>query len=187
MAANRIGEAAMRKPQKTSSTKLAQLTKPKITSARDPRWANAERTAIDLLVEFEGPLSVLGEVPFTASPDDPEAHGRELFAQAKARQFGAVKPPSEAQLLATVEAELEQRLRDTTAIIERLEIRLDSLQDAEVLKFIASKAVNERDRLCKETKAWRTHRALLAVVPDQNGYPHHVQWPEAPNYSISTR
>lgn len=32
----------------------------------------------------------LGIIPFTASPDDPEDYGRELFARAKAGEFGPI-------------------------------------------------------------------------------------------------
>ena len=53
------------------------------------RYANAGRTAIDCFVAFDKFASPL---PFTASPDDSEAHGREIFAKAVAGQFGAVAP-----------------------------------------------------------------------------------------------
>ena len=60
----------------------------KTKKADRPQWANAEKTAINLTVEFEG----LGEVPFTAIAEDPEEHGRELFAKAAAGEFGRVRP-----------------------------------------------------------------------------------------------
>lgn len=55
-------------------------------SARQP--ARAENGAIDLLVTFQG----LGEVPFTALPDDPEPHGRAIYASAIAGDFGQIAP-----------------------------------------------------------------------------------------------
>jgi hypothetical protein len=58
-----------------------------LESARTPVWANTEHTAIDLIVKF-GHLP--NEVPFTASANDSEAHGREIFAAAAEGQFGAV-------------------------------------------------------------------------------------------------
>lgn len=41
---------------------------------RDPVYVTADKTALDCVL-------LDGEMPFTASSHDPEAHGRELFAQ----------------------------------------------------------------------------------------------------------
>ncbi len=43
---------------------------------KNPRYANADKTLID--VEILNP--VFGWIPFTANPQDVEAHGRDLFA-----------------------------------------------------------------------------------------------------------
>lgn len=51
---------------------------------RNPR-RNAHGT-IDIDIEHP----VYGWIPFTASPDDVELHGRELYAQAEAGAFGIV-------------------------------------------------------------------------------------------------
>jgi hypothetical protein len=55
--------------------------------AKDPRWANADHTMIDLTIKWTG---INSEYPFTASPDDCEAHGRAIFEQAAAGAFGEV-------------------------------------------------------------------------------------------------
>jgi hypothetical protein len=55
--------------------------------AKNPVWANAERTLIDLIIKWD---SINEEFPFTASPTDVEAHGREIFEQAAAGAFGEV-------------------------------------------------------------------------------------------------
>ena len=57
-----------------------------ITTVKTPQWANAEHTLIDVTLETDA----YGEIPFSASPDDVEAHGREIFADAVAGNFGAV-------------------------------------------------------------------------------------------------
>ena len=44
--------------------------------------------AIDL--EWEHPE--FGWIPFTASPDDPEAHGQDLYTRAVAGEFGGIAP-----------------------------------------------------------------------------------------------
>lgn len=55
-------------------------------NAQNPQWANAANTLIDC--EIEHP--VYGVIPFTASPDDVEDHGREIFARCVAGEFGTV-------------------------------------------------------------------------------------------------
>jgi hypothetical protein len=55
--------------------------------AKDPVWANAEHTMIDLLIKWDG---INEEYPFTASPTDCEAHGRAIFEQASQSAFGPV-------------------------------------------------------------------------------------------------
>ena len=57
-----------------------------IKNVKTPQWANAEHTMIDVTLETD----TYGEIPFSASPDDVEAHGREIFADAVAGEFGPV-------------------------------------------------------------------------------------------------
>lgn len=77
--------------------------------AKNPKWANAAHTIIDMAVVHE----VYGEIPFSASPDDVEPHGRELFQRAVGGEFGPiadyaapVKPPADrkAEILAALSA-----------------------------------------------------------------------------------
>lgn len=56
-------------------------------TAHSPKWADAEMSAISLTVQFPW---IAGEVPFVASQNDTEPHGREIFALAAAGQFGPV-------------------------------------------------------------------------------------------------
>lgn len=55
--------------------------------AKNPVWANAEHTMIDLTIKWD---KFSEELPFTASPNDCEEHGRAIFAAAVAGQFGVV-------------------------------------------------------------------------------------------------
>lgn len=57
-----------------------------LTNVKSPVWANADHTLINVTLETD----VYGEIPFSASPDDVEAHGREIFADAVAGRFGAI-------------------------------------------------------------------------------------------------
>lgn len=58
-----------------------------IIEATGPVWANPEMTLINLQVKFAEFEEVL---PFTASPDDSEEHGRFLFEQAASGAYGEV-------------------------------------------------------------------------------------------------
>ena len=55
--------------------------------AKDPKWVDAEHTMIDLTVKWD---RFNEELPFSASPNDCEEHGRAIFAAAAAGEFGPV-------------------------------------------------------------------------------------------------
>ena len=58
----------------------------KITNVTNPAWVNAEHTMVNATVTH----SEFGEIPFSASPDDVEAYGREIFEDAVAGKFGPI-------------------------------------------------------------------------------------------------
>lgn len=55
------------------------------TSVTNLVW-NPARTAVNCLVAFEK----IGVVPFAADPNDPEAHGQEIYARCIAGDFGPI-------------------------------------------------------------------------------------------------
>lgn len=59
-----------------------------LTSLTNPRWVNAEQTAIDCEIT----TSQFGDevLPFTASQNDVEAHGRAIFADIVAGTYGPI-------------------------------------------------------------------------------------------------
>lgn len=59
-----------------------------LTSLKNPIWVNAEHTMIDCFIT----TSQFGdeELPFTADPNDCEAHGRSLFARIVGGEFGPI-------------------------------------------------------------------------------------------------
>ncbi|EBU9317246.1 DUF4376 domain-containing protein [Salmonella enterica subsp. enterica serovar Amager] len=59
----------------------------KIIAVKTPAYA--ENGLINCMVEVEG---LDGIYPFTSSPDDSEAHGRQLYADLKAGKYGPVTP-----------------------------------------------------------------------------------------------
>ena len=84
-----------------------------VISANSPVWANSSNSAITLNVQFEG---FDEPVAFTASQNDCEAHGREIFNRASSGEFGVVgsfiappvftpaPTPTKEQLLAQLQA-----------------------------------------------------------------------------------
>jgi hypothetical protein len=64
-----------------------------IEYVKDPIWVNFEHTMIDLTIKWD---NMNEELPFTASPNDCEEHGRVIFAAAVAGNFGPIaeyEPP----------------------------------------------------------------------------------------------
>lgn len=60
-----------------------------ILSVRNPQWANEDGSAINCWIRTN---TLIEEVPFSASPDDVEAHGREVYARCRSGEFGQVAP-----------------------------------------------------------------------------------------------
>lgn len=59
-----------------------------LTSISNPRWSNAEHTAIDCEIT----TSQFGDevLPFTADQNDVEPHGRAIFADIVAGKYGSI-------------------------------------------------------------------------------------------------
>lgn len=78
------------------------------TQVQNPRWVNAEHSAVECEVVFEH----LGTAfyPFGANPDDQYPHVREIFARCAAGEFGPVAefvaPPEPVQPISTGAQEL---------------------------------------------------------------------------------
>ena len=130
-----------------------------IISAKNPRWLNADSTEIELLVTFEH----CGEVPFTASPNDPEEHGRVIFAKAAAGHYGAVAPyVAPVPVPPTPEELLEQAKKERMAAVAAIKVTT------------ASGKVFDGD----ETSQTRMARAIIAL--EAMGAPS-VKWVLANN------
>ncbi|WP_265461968.1 tail fiber assembly protein [Aeromonas salmonicida] len=106
-------------------------------------------------------------VPFTARRNDCEEHGRELYSRAMFGEFGPIEvitppPPTVAQQ--------QDRLTDKLALAASA---MAPLEDAETLGIISDA---ERERLT----AWQRYRVTLYRLPQSDGWPTEVSWPEAP-------
>lgn len=136
-------------------------------SVKNPVYVTADKKLIDCEVEFQA----LGEeyVPFTASPDDSEEYGREIYAQCIAGKWGAVRAyvvavKSQAQLIADATAEKSQLQSEAEGIIVPLEraLRLGMATAAEK----------------KRLEAWEKYSVLLSRV--DTGKPADIEWPQNP-------
>jgi len=97
-----------------------------------------------------------GWIPFTASPEDAEAHGRELYHRILADgDVADYIPPSAEQVAASVRSERNGIL---------------ALSDWTQLPDVPQAT---RD-------LWASYRQALRDIPEQEGFPYEVEWPETP-------
>ena len=66
-----------------------------LIDAKNPVWGDADKTLIILDCKFShyaniGMTENDGYYPFTATPNDDEEHGRQIFEKAKAEEYGTV-------------------------------------------------------------------------------------------------
>ena len=80
------------------------------TAVKDPVWANADKTAVICQVLFEGQSEYL---PFTASPNDGEAHGVQIHSECVSGKWGPiqdyvapVRPPNTAETNKSIASQL---------------------------------------------------------------------------------
>ncbi|MCI3943469.1 tail fiber assembly protein [Pseudomonas syringae] len=160
-----------------------------LKSARHPRW-NVGRTMITLDVIFLETEETLGEIPFSSSPDDSAAHGRDIYERACAGEFGDIADPEEDDVLSSVMLQRSAASSLATIKINSLQTSLDIVEDAVELKSVNDTQIKSIPQLKAEFDAWRTYRVQLAQIESQAGYPLSVEWPEPPAqpfiYSLPT-
>jgi hypothetical protein len=135
-----------------------------IMSAANPRYIETDTDSITLDVLFS---HLSKSMPFTARKDDTEEHGRELYSRAVFGEFGPIEvitPPP------PTEAEQQARLN---ALLKQAATTMAPLEDAEALGIIS-------DTECELLTAWRRYRVALYRLPQSDGWPAVVSWPEAP-------
>lgn len=77
------------------------MAKRTLISCTKPQWANADHTIIVCEAQFK---EVSGVHPFAAGANDPEEHGRALFAALMAGKYGSIgeytaPPPAPARVV----------------------------------------------------------------------------------------
>ncbi|MBV7413617.1 hypothetical protein [Aeromonas sp. sif2433] len=130
-------------------------------SATAPSWQDAEHTTLLMAVQFE---HLAEPVPFTASPDDVEPHGRWLFALARDGAFGPVAeyvPPTPLEVAARDNPPARQKaMVQATASAQHHEIMGEAEQMA----------------------AWRSYYRELYALGTHPDWPLVTQWPAAPSH-----
>lgn len=127
-----------------------------VSDVRNCRWADSEQSAIDCEARF----AEMGAeyLPFTARPDDIELHSRAIFRAASDGHYGEIqsyRPPAQVDVAAEARAARDMLLRETDWT------QLGDVPDATRL-------------------AWSEYRQLLRDIPQQDGFPDSIQWPERP-------
>lgn len=105
-----------------------------IDYANSPVWATLGNTSINLTVKF----SAFGfEVPFSASPQDSELHGRQIFSRAVAGEFGPIAPyVAPVPVIPTVVTMVQARLAlNQLNLLEPVEIAISTLPRAAQIEW----------------------------------------------------
>jgi hypothetical protein len=130
--------------------------------AKNPVWADAEHTMIDLTIKWDG---INEEYPFTASPTDVEAHGRAIFAAAVGGEYGPV-----AEYLPPPAPTPEELAAQATAKRNQLLAESDWTQLPDARAAMGAEKAAE----------WDAYRQALRDITDQSGYPSEINWPVKP-------
>lgn len=126
--------------------------------AKQPRWANAEQTQIDLLICWE---EWDRELPFTATKNDPEEHGQQIYSMAIAGIYGTIEeyiPP----IPLTIEVQAIEVRKERNARISST----DWTQASDIPETLKSK--------------WAGYRQALRDIPTQVSFPTIIEWPPLP-------
>lgn len=129
--------------------------------ANNPKWVNQQHTSIDLTVRFE---EFDRDLPFHATPDDVEEHGRDIFERAKNGEFGVVAewtPPTNEELSRKARIQRNTLLQEVDSIV------------GNPLRWASFST--------EQQTAWADYRQALLDVPQQPGFPNTISWPTKPS------
>jgi hypothetical protein len=103
--------------------------------------------------------SQYGWVPFTASPDDSEDHGREIYNRI-IKENKNIKPYSPTVFSNDQLASMARSERDNLLVKSDWTQLLDVPENIKTL--------------------WQVYRQALRDIPQQSGFPQNIVWPVAP-------
>lgn len=132
--------------------------------ANNPKWVDQAHTSIELIVHFE---EIGQEVPFHATPNDTEEHGRDIYTRAIAGEFGSIAewtPPTTEELAANARGHRDNLLSE-----------LDS---------IVSNPLRWASFTTEQQTAWANYRQALLDVPQQADFPNTINWPTKPEGAV---
>lgn len=152
-----------------------------VASVRNPQWANAIHTMINMLVIFEETKATYGEMPFSASPDDVEEHGRLLFLNAKNGEYGPVAEyAAPVPTAESVRLQVSNLTTESTNQINALQQEVNTLQDAVDMEMATDAEAARLAAAKLSLTAWKKYRIYLSRVEAQAGFPTSVEWPVKP-------
>jgi len=125
-------------------------------------YANTESTVINCTVKF---LEFNEEHPFSASANDPEEHGKKIYARIIAGEFGPIAP-----YVAPV----------ITTEMKAYEVRGQRDQLLGQMDAVISNPLRWSGMTVEKQAAWSAYRQALLDVPQQAGFPDNINWPVAP-------
>lgn len=133
------------------------------TDVKNPQWANAEHTAINCDVDFDG----LSEeyVPFTAVPSGDYPHSNQIYAECLAGDYGVI-----AEYVAPVIPPVTAEANKATAsqlLADSDWVELPSVSDTSTTPHLTNTA---------ELIAWRASIRAIAVNPTAGD----ITWPVKP-------
>jgi len=125
-----------------------------IQYAKNPKFVNLEKNAIDLIVKFD---EFEEELPFTATPYDEMSYGVDLYNRALSGEFGQIEEFDNSKYQEILKAKV--RLQRNQLLFST-----DWTQMPDVPESIKNKYI--------------LYRQKLRDIPQQESFPENVIWPE---------
>lgn len=126
----------------------------KLIYAKDPVWANRSKTLINLTVRFE---EINEDLPFTADPNDIEAHGRDIYARAVKGEFGLI---SSFNVVVPTVDEVKNQVRQERN--RKLEAEVDP---------VVSNPLRWNDLTLEQQQSYTDYRKALLDITDNPAFP----------------
>ena len=120
---------------------------------RNPVWTTTGTIAVE--VEHD----LYGWIPFNASPNDPEDHGRELFELLTTTYAHEVEPCPGSKFYEVTKSDVNAR-------------RDKELANSDWVMTVDSQVANQSE--------WIAYRQALRDITEQVGYPYEVFFPSKP-------
>ena len=125
-------------------------------------YRNAEKNREGLInCEIEHPT--YGWIPFQASPNDTQAHGRALYQ----------RMDNDPDLHHETAEEYAERKSLLVRVIRDNKLRAE-------VDPIVSNAIRFSELSIEKQQEWKDYRTALLNVPQQDGFPLEIEWPTKP-------